>query len=155
MEWNLEILIISVVLSVFSCEEFCEESTRAAVVVNFYTLDTNLELTRNNVSIQGLNNDSVLYANANLAVALLPLNPNSDTTVYLVTADDIADTVHIVYTRHAGFISSECGCAGFSDLTHVESTANLIKEVQIINPDVRTVSYRNNIKYAENIRIYY
>ncbi|MDR0714458.1 MAG: hypothetical protein LBF89_09415 [Bacteroidales bacterium] len=143
------------VLALFSCEEFCEESARTAVAAKFY-VDGN-ETAVSNLTIQGLRNDSVLYRNVSRKDVLLPLNPTSDTTAYLMKVGDApADTVTIVYSRHAAFISAKCGCAGFADITEKPAhTLHLIKMIEIVNPSVGQVSYRENVVNAENIRIIY
>ncbi|MDR1865475.1 MAG: hypothetical protein LBR08_07890 [Bacteroidales bacterium] len=148
-------LIVPFILTLAGCEEFCEESNRTAMVAGFYTLGAHSPVTRNNVSVRGMDNDSALYAKASLSVALCPLNPGADVTVYIFTEDAGADTVTIEYTRHTGFISSECGCINLADITGVRYTTNIIREIAVVHPGVGKVSYRNNVVNAENIRIYY
>ncbi len=139
-----------------SCEEFCEESNRTAMVVNFYTFGTDSVKTMNKISIRGVGNDSILYNTKSLSSALCPLNPAVDITGYIITNDTIAiDTITITYTRHDAFISSECGCVSKAHIDEISTTNYSIKEVRVINADVTTVSYRSNVVNAENIRIYY
>jgi hypothetical protein len=148
--------IISLSWIVCSCDEFCEVSNRTAMVVKFYTLGTDSARTMNNMSIQGVGNDSVLYDAANLSSALFPLNPNADVTGYVITNDTVAvDTITVTYARHNGFISSECGCVTYSDISEIKTTNHSIREIKITNAGVSTVSYRENVINAENIRIYY
>ncbi|MDR1673323.1 MAG: hypothetical protein LBS09_07700 [Bacteroidales bacterium] len=147
-----------------ACEEFCEESNRTAAVVNFYSAETELPAATRIDAIQGLGNDSVLFLNTSLQSALLPLKPDADTTAYIirtsmVAANDVTvtetDTLIIVYTRHTGFISSECGCAGFAEITIAYAAGRrIIDSVTVSNPNVRTVSYRSQVINAENIRLY-
>ena len=141
---------------VFSCEEFCEESNRTAIVVNFYVEDAE-EAVR--VRIRGIENDSVLYPAASYRQVLLPVNPGADEMTFSFEKDDLpADTVVFRYTRHAGFISVECGCASFAQLHEAVLEATeppSIVDVEITNPSVKTVSYRSGVVNAENIRIYY
>ncbi len=150
-------VMLSFIWTIFSCEEFCEESNRTAVVVNFYDISTGAAKTMTKMSIKGVDNDSMLYRKVNITGALCPLNPTVDVTGYVITNDSIiADTIIISYTRHNGFISSECGCVTYSDITDVKLTTNhSIKEIKITNPSVTTVSYRANVINAENIGIYY
>ncbi|GHT23807.1 hypothetical protein FACS189430_07670 [Bacteroidia bacterium] len=152
LSYALKVLLV---LLVCSCEEFCEESTRTAMVVKFFSAETNLESTFTGVSIQGLGNDSVLYRNASLTTALCPLNPGADTTAYLISIGDVTDTLTVFYERQPAFISSECGCVAFAEIATTTQTNHLNFKVEIANPNVGQVSYRNNVVNAENIRIYH
>jgi hypothetical protein len=141
---------------ILSCEEFCEESNRTAMVANFYDSETGLAKTMQNMTVKGIDND-VLYDGGSLKTLLLPLNPAVDSTGYVIVNDTIAiDTIIIRYTRHPGFISSECGCVTYSNITDdIGKTNHSIKEITITNRGVTTVSYRENVVNAENIGIYY
>ena len=148
--------------SIFSCEEFCEDPNRTAVVVNFYDA-YNKPLTVKNVTIKGIENDSVLYPNREIfggtdfSQVLLPINPSADLMSFSIQNDTLpADTLIINYTRHVGFVSSKCGCTTYAEiLENPEKTNNTITNLVVINPNVRTVIYRQKIVNAENIRIYY
>ncbi|MDR3095093.1 MAG: hypothetical protein LBU62_10720 [Bacteroidales bacterium] len=144
------------VLLVCSCDEFCEESTRTAVVLKFFSAETNLETPLTGVSIQGLGNDSVLYRNASLTTALCPLNPGADTTAYLISIGENTDTLTVFYRNNPVFISSECGCVAFAEITDIKKqTDHLHLRVETVNFNVGQVSYRTNVINAENIRIYH
>ncbi|MDR0815324.1 MAG: hypothetical protein LBN37_06195 [Bacteroidales bacterium] len=154
-------LKVLLVLMVCSCEEFCEESTRTAMVIKFYSAETNLETTLAGVSIRGVGAvnakgaDSTLYRNASLQTALCPLNPGADTTAYLISIGEETDTLTFFYKTNPAFISSECGCVAFAEITDIKQTTNLNFRIVNFNPSVGQVSYRNNVVNAENIRIYH
>ena len=155
--------IASFIWLTYSCEEFCEEPNRTAVVINFYNASD--ALASINVTIKGIENDSILYQNMELSQALLPVNPTSDIMSFSIANRDLpADIIIIHYTRHNGFISSVCGCVAYAeiqDVTHAEiqgepdRTEYSITHLKVVNPNVTTVSYRQGVKNAENIRIYY
>ena len=162
---SLKFLILAgvafIACAVFACEEFCEEPNRTAIVVAFYSLETEEEAAAS-VSIKGVDNDSILYTRASYRQVLLPINPGVDEMKFSVEKDDApADTIVFRYTLHPGFISVECGCAGFAQLHEAildsvdEDTEHTIKELEITDPSVRTVSYRQGVYNDENIRIYY
>ena len=146
---------------VFSCEEFCEESNRTAVVVNFYDAINNAPV--KNVAITGIENDSVLYPNTlifggtDLKQVLLPVNPTADFMSFSIKKDTFpADTLIIRYNRHIGFISTQCGCVTFAEIEgEPERTNHTIVDMVVTKPNVTTVSYRQGVVNAENIRIYY
>ena len=148
---------VFVVWSAFSCEEFCEESNRTAVVLKFYSTEDSPAPTV--VSIKSIEADSVMFQGASTAQqVLLPINPSAEIMTFSITGGDLpADTITIFYALHAGFISSECGCAAFASIKEeqLEWTKNSFTNVEVTNPNVKTVSYRQNVINAENIRIYY
>ena len=163
--WMLKILmwggIASLAWVVLSCEEFCEEPNRTAVVVNFYN-QNNTALTYNNLKIRGVENDSLLDPNHYLAQkdflqVLLPVNPAANLMSFSIKKDTLpADTIFIHYIRNAGFISPQCGCVTFAEIQdNTEWTENSISRVDMINPKVTTVNYRQGIINAENIKIYF
>jgi hypothetical protein len=97
----------------------------------------------------------------NFTQVLLPINPMADFMSFSFKNDTLpADTIIFHYTRHVGFISPECGCATFAEINSVEILSapegtNSITNLIITNPSVTTVTYRQIISNAENIRIYY
>jgi len=153
--------ILSILYVVFSCEEYCEEPNRTAVVVNFYT-SSPTALTASNIKIRGIENDSTLHSNqytthkAYLQVKL-PVNPASDTMSFSIQNNDLpADTLIIYYTRQNGFISPQCGCVNFAELSdETEITENSITLMEVTSHKVNTVSYRQGVINEENIRIHY
>jgi len=150
----------------FSCDEFCEESNRTAVVINFFNADDAI-LKVKNVEIRGIGDkDSLLYdPNAKVQIyggkdfsqVLLPVNPTADSISFSIKNDALpADTITIRYTRHNGFISTQCGCVTYAEIEgEPESTKYSIKNIVVTNPNAATVSYRQGVINEENIRIYY
>jgi len=154
--------IASMVWVIFSCDEFCEEPDRTAVVINFYNAAN--ASTGFNVTIKGIENDSILYPNTEIygnikdfSQVLLPVNPTADFMSFSIkNGESPADTIIIHYTRHNGFISSVCGCVTYAEIQgELENTDHTITHLEVVNPNVTTVTYRQNVKNAENIRIYY
>jgi len=163
----LKILVVGCIASIvyftFSCEEFCEEPNRTAVVVNFYDSIKNTVIKVKISMIKGIENDSALYPNEDIfgkgpfSQILLPINPSADLMSFSIKNDTFpADTIIIRYTRHVGFVSSKCGCATYAEIQkETENTNNTIMNMVVTNRNVTTVSYRQGVINAENIRIYY
>ncbi|MDR1172772.1 MAG: hypothetical protein LBL24_09985 [Bacteroidales bacterium] len=149
--------IASIAWVAFSCEEFCEESNRTAVVVSFYAENTNASLTVNNVLITEAENSDTLYSKSNYSQVMLPVNPSSDMMSFSIQNDTLpADTITIRYTRHDGFISSKCGCVTYAEIQgEPDLKEHSITRMEVVSPNVATVSYRQGVINAENIRIYY
>ena len=143
---------------VCSCEEFCEESNRTAVVVHFYSSASDAIMPVK-VNIKGIENDSMLdsHAQPTSAQVLLPINPTADMMSFSIQNDESpADTIIIHYSRHNGFISAQCGCVTYAEIQgEPERTNHSIMGMVVTNPNVTTVSYRQGVVNAENIRIYY
>jgi hypothetical protein len=148
--------LASIVWIAFSCEEFCEEPNRTAVVIGFYN-DAGESLTVAGLTVKGVGNDSTLHSKSSLAQVMLPVNPSTDTMSFVIQSDDLtADTIKINYTRHNGFISPQCGCVTYAEIREESSsTTHSITRMEIINSNVTTVTYRQGIINAENIKIYY
>jgi len=157
--WVLKILmwcgIASMIWVAFSCEEFCEESNRVAVVVAFYSPAD--ALVNVNVTVGAIGNDSVLYSSGNRQQVLLPVNPSADSVGFTIKNGAMeADTIIIRYIRHTGLISPECGCVIHGEIyEEPEITRNSIRRMVLVNSKATTVSYRQGVINAENIRIYY
>jgi len=150
---------------IFSCDEFCEEPNRTAVVVNFFDA-SGAVLKVKNVAIKGIENDSILYApketstlygGTDFSQVLLPVNPTADFMRYTIKKDTFpVDTIIIRYSRHNGIISLKCGCVTYANIhTTPETTNHTITDLIVTNPNVSTVSYRQGVINEENIRIYY
>jgi len=153
--------IASMLYVVFSCEEFCEEPNRTAVVVNFYTSE-NTALTANALKITGIENDSTLqspqyFSHKDYLQVKLPVNPSSDMMSFSIQNKELpADTIIIQYIRHHGFISPQCGCVTYAEISDESNiTENTILHMEVTNHHVTTVSYRQGVINAENIRIDY
>lgn len=161
VSWVLKILmwggIVSIGWMVFSCEEFCEESNRTAVVIGFYTEADGASLTVTNLEIKGVENDSVLYNKSSNAQILLPVNPVLDSMRFVIINNGLpADTIRLNYVRHNGFISPKCGCTTYAEIQERSGiTGHSIVRMEIVSPHATTVSYRQGVINAENIRIYY
>ena len=154
-------LLSALLFLFFSCDEFCEEPNRTAIVVNFYSLETDIELPVR-VKITCIVSENELYPDPlftklDFAQVLLPVNPGADSISFSIENGEMpADTVTFHYIRHVGFISSECGCVTYAEIhKEPERTEHSILRLEILNPNASTVSYREDVINEENIRIYY
>ena len=147
----------SMAWGVFSCDEFCEEPNRTAVVVNIYDSTTNALSNKFKITITGIENDSVLYSQVTNSQVMLPVNPSAGFMSFSFKNDTFpVDTIIIRYSRYNGFISSECGCVTYAEIQgEPERTDNTIMNLVVANPHVTAVSYRQGVINEENIRIYY
>ena len=160
VRWFVKVLTWGIMLSVawltLSCDEFCEEMNRTAIVVSFYS-GKDVLTPVNGLTITTIGNDSVLYKTVNISQALLPVNPVADSMSFILKkGEEPADTLIIRYIRHNGFISPECGCATYAEIKEeTEITGNTFTDMVIVNPNATTVTYRQGVKNAENIKIYH
>jgi len=128
----------------------CLEETESAVKAAFYQTGTGSIVAPATVTVYGLGMESVaLYLDApGRTDILLPLNPATSSSRFIIIANGISDTITIVYSSFPHLISKECGYSMYNTLELCTSTNNLIDTVFVQNPDVTT-------KYNENIRIFY
>ena len=154
--------MVSMLWFAFSCEEFCEEPNRTAIVVYFYDAEEKM-IEIKNISITAVELDSTFYPNkdiygeTNVKQVLLPINPIADFMRFTIKNDTLrADTITFHYTRHNGFISSECGCVTYAEIQdEPQRTEHSMTRLDVVNRKINTVSYRQGVFNEENIRIYY
>lgn len=150
---------IAVVLMFAACEEFCEDPNRTAVVIAFFQITDGEEtpLAGHSITVNCAGNDSIIYTATSAAQIMLPVNPNADSIRFsLKNGEQIADTITIRYVRHNGFVSPECGCVTHAEIQEVsQATTHAVDSIKVVSPHAGTVSYRQSIVNAENIRIYY
>jgi hypothetical protein len=144
------ILIIVITLTVFSCTEgSCFEETESYVKATFYLNETKKAIAPEFVSLNGFGMDSVLYKNsASLKVALIPLNSSAESSKFIITINNVADTLEFRYSSYPHLISKECGYTYYHKLDTVLHSGLIIKDLTINNPTITNLN-------VENIRIYY
>ncbi len=144
------LLLIATIIQYACTPGSCLEETESAVKAGFYQTGTGSIIAPIAVTVYGLGMESdPLYLDAaGRADILLPLNPATSKSEFVIIANGITDTITIVYSSFPHLISKECGYSMFNTLESCTSTNNLIDTVFVQNPDVTT-------KYNENIRIFY
>jgi len=138
--------------SMISCTPLtCFEDTEAFIKASFYDNTTKLMLAPDSITIYGLNMETnKLYNNVKkVQPALLPLNPSSASSTYIIIINGRKDTISFSYNSYPHLISKECGYSFFFNLdADPVHTFNALKYIYRNNSNITTVN-------EENIRIYY
>lgn len=148
--------VLSLVL--FSCDEYCDQGTTTAMVVDFYNSASETPLSLSNYEMTGVNAlviDSFRLRQYN-GFVLVPLSNASDTSRFVLhLLNTRQDTLVVVSQRHPQLVSAECGCAMFAtiDTAFLTQTSDTIKNIQILQRAVKVVSYREDIDHEKNLRI--
>ena len=148
---NLILVLSGLSIFIHSCTpESCFEETESFLKVSFYDDVTKKLRAPDSLTIYGLNNDSILYNNIrNVQPALIPLNTTEIKCVFIITINDMTDTVEFSYSSYPHLISKECGYTFYHNLDQEPIfTSNAINNIYISKSIITT----NN---EENIRIFY
>lgn len=135
----------------FACtSEACLEQTESYLKASLYSYSTKRILAPDSLTVRGPGMDTTFIYNKSRKISLmkLPLRADSETTTFVVTINDISDTVAIRHTSYPHLISRECGYTWYHDIEPPSWSNNAIDSVWL-RFDVVT----NNDE--ENIRIYY
>ncbi|MDX9729123.1 MAG: DUF6452 family protein [Bacteroidales bacterium] len=78
----------------------------------------------------------------------VPLDPDSDESLFLITLNGVTDTAVIRYSRRPHLVSPECGYTLVSDITGLKTTHNIIDTLIIENRSV-------NLNGETNLHLFY
>lgn len=125
-------------------DDQCRKESIVNMEITFYNDSTLQKASVDSITIYGVNNDSILYNNQkNVATVALPLQKTKNETQYVFTNGEYTDTLTIQHTNSDNFISIECGCFVYHNITEVHSQKTWIDSIAIINPDVTTANYED------------
>lgn len=146
------LLLLLLLGSLVSCQPdtVCRQDNTVALGVSVQYLftdsagNTTIQNTFDSISVQGINNDSVLYANAhNLSALWLPLRPDTSLTAFSLLWHGQYDTLYVRHDNTLRFISHACGCAIYHTIDSVWHRGNAIDSIAIINATVETTQQEN------------
>lgn len=153
-------LLATLVLALAACngsnDGTCYKERNVAVGVALYKTEYNESQERYVVSpvteqltVQGLDNDSLLCKARSLSTLSLPLRITVDSSVFTLQRDSTGiDTLVIYHTNEKNFISLECGCFVFHTIKSVQVTANQIDSAILSDTKVNNVA-------GTHLRLYY
>ena len=139
MKKSYVILFFGFILSFLSCEvdDICVEPTTPQLIIRFYDVTkptTKKPVTNLNVWVVG--KDSIIKNKETDSIAI-PLNINSDQTIYKFSSSKLVDNITYNYQRNEVFVSRSCGFKYiFKHINTTNSTSNWIKQIIIINPTI-------------------
>ena len=142
-------------LAMLSCTAECYVAKESKLGISFLDSISYKKKNISSLTVLGLDNDSVLYYNANVSAIYLPLHINNNNTKYRVilptrvAEKTTPDTIllNIDHTPMPQLISEECGCAMFHSLQNVALENNTYNsKLDITNPNVINDDKETNIK---------
>jgi len=140
---------VFILFRIFSCTpQGCLEETDVMVRGSFYQTGTGKIRTIDSITFTGVGVDTTrIYDKAlNISSISIPLNSGSDTSVFIMKLNGIADTVTFICKSFPHFISKECGYVFFHSIENVTNTRTDV-DFLISNRFTSTAN-------EENIRIF-
>src|SRR5664279_4743778 len=135
----LIIILPCLILLMASCTPgSCFEETESYVKASFYSYETRKLTVPDSLSLNGLNNDSIIYSRSDkVQPALIPLNASQDNCIFIIIINGVTDTIQFRYSSYPHLISKECGYTFYHHLdTDPIFTKHIITEVIIDNATV-------------------
>lgn len=99
------------------------------------------------ITVYGINNDSVLYKDAELNTFEVPLHKTNVLSQFVLKTAETTDTITILHSNVQEFISLECGCQVTHTLDFATTTINGIDSVGIHAPNVTKTGDKNLYVY--------
>ncbi|MEG0949536.1 MAG: DUF6452 family protein [Bacteroidales bacterium] len=137
-------------------DEGCTEATTSYTVASLVPVAGTSPVPPKSVSVYGIGQkeDSVMIQNSTSFKSLaLLLNPDTTCTKMLFEfpvseTDTLRDTLSFYYKNQVYFLTIDCGCTVQNYLDSVLHTNHLIKNLEIVNPEVKN-------EKTQNITLYY
>lgn len=143
------ILLIALVQLISCIPQTCQEETLSLVKATFFKTGSGKIQAPDSITLYGLGRDTSKIYNKDLNVQTIriPLNPATDTTMFIMKINGRTDTVMFIYSSYPYLLSKECGFTFFHYLDTIIGTRNDVNFV-FTNRNITTIN-------VENIRIFY
>ena len=93
--------------------------------------------TWDSITVQGINNDSILYNNSkNITKLCLPLRHDADSTAYTLLYKGVTDTLLIIHDSRQNFVSVECGCVYNHQVSALQCTCLWIDSITFLSNSI-------------------
>jgi hypothetical protein len=151
MKLNRLITILLLAFFLLSCNtsDDCREETDVKMIVEFMTRTydnnsktyKNVDLPIDNLTVRGLESDSLIYNNSkNLKSIELPLRISNTQTAFEFRFNGITDTLYFHHSNNDQyFISLECGCVVAHEILKISTTGYFSDSIIINNKDVNNI----------------
>lgn len=135
--------LLTLLLFIASCgtQDVCDDDSQSLLVVRFKTLEANeiSDTIMEAMSIYGIREgkaDSLLYDSLSLSRMELPLDPNQDFSLFVLSNGLRQDTLQITYSSEAYLISYTCGFAVRFTLDQFTSSDSWISDMVLIEGEI-------------------
>jgi hypothetical protein len=130
------ILLVLIFAVIPACEDegTCSENVVSRVNAGFYTLagGTEAKATVNQYSMYGSTRPDSVILKSNVSNIEFPLSMHETSSVYIMTADTLTDTLEVQYSNKLALISWECGFTNQFEILSVIFTRNYIDSIAIV-----------------------
>jgi hypothetical protein len=140
-------------LSLFSCSDeytICDSPLNVNLNGSFYKDSLGVAVIKqpSSFSISELNG-TVIYTNSDRTAFFLSLNPNTDTSRFVITLEgNTPDTFKVAYSTQVQTVSPNCGNVNIFNISGVITSKNTVDSIVLANPSVNTF-------IALNIKVFY
>jgi hypothetical protein len=127
---------ISVILALNACESEvpCSEDVVSRVNAGFYSMADGIEEKHaiGLFSMYGEQRPDSIISGSNVTGIEFPLSMHDTSTRFILTADNLTDTLELSYTTRLKLVSVQCGFTSLFDLRSVRYSGGFIDSVSII-----------------------
>jgi len=149
---------IFLMFSIFSCsnQEVCDDEVQSGLVARFKTMESETirDTTIKGVTLYGLREGlpgNLLYDSATVSRMVIPLDPNSDHTTFLLKVNDLTDTIRVYHQSGFYLVSYACGFASLFTLEKIDVSGGMILATEIRKSQVDAELEQNE----EHLWIYF
>lgn len=127
------LLILLTVLAITSCEkdDICIDTTTPQLIISFYDSEDTLSLKQLTGTYIWADQKDSLYSGESIDSIAIPLNFIENSTKYIITNNEVLDTLVFSYTRQDDFMSRSCGYKTIFENLEIENTKNWIDSTVI------------------------
>jgi hypothetical protein len=152
------LIFLFLMFLIFSCssQEVCEDEVQSDLVARFKTMEsgTSRDTTITGVTLYGIREGlpgNLLYDSASLSRIVVPLDPNSDHTTFLLKVNDLTDTIRIDHQSGFYLVSYACGFASLFTLEEIDFSGDMILTAEITKSQIDAEMEQNE----EHLWIYF
>ena len=151
MKTKISLILFYIFTVIISCENEgpCSDNVVSRVNAGFYTLTGDVEnkVTLNQFSMYGtLNPDSVLHG-INVSKFEFPMSVHETSSLFIMTADTLTDTLEVLYSNKLVLVSRECGFTNNFMILSINFTENFIDSIAVVKENA-------DLSNEENLKIF-
>ncbi len=137
MKYQLGLLILLLFIASCATQDICDDDSQSYLVARFKTLEDGsiTDTIMDAMSIYGIREgkaDSLLYDSLSMSVMTLPLDPNNESSMFVLSNEVRQDTLLLSYTSEAYLISYSCGFAARFTLEQFTNSGSWVSDMQMI-----------------------
>jgi len=141
MKYHLGLLILLLFIASCATQDICDDDSQSYLVVRFKTLEEGniTDTIMGGMSIYGIREgkaDSLLYDSLSVSVVELPLDPNNESSQFVLSNELRQDTLLLSYTSEAYLISYSCGFASRFTLEQFSNNGSWVSDMEMIEGEI-------------------